>query len=49
MLKKPTDELNKLLENMKLADLDSYLSDNNPPSGACIYERGIIRREKTVS
>lgn len=28
MLKKPTDELNDLLENMKPDDLDSYLSDN---------------------
>ena len=29
MLKKPTDELNSLLENMKPDDLDSYLSDNS--------------------
>ena len=29
MLKKPTDELNKLLENMKPDDLDSYLLDNS--------------------
>ena len=29
MLKKPTDELNKLLENMRPDDLDSYLSDNS--------------------
>ena len=29
MQKKPTDELNSLLENMKPDDLDSYLSDNS--------------------
>ena len=29
MLKKPTDELNILLENMKPDDLDSYLADNS--------------------
>lgn len=29
MLKKPTDELNDLLENMKPDDLDSYLSENS--------------------
>ena len=29
MLKKPTDELNNLLENMKPDDLDSYLLDNS--------------------
>ena len=29
MLKKPTDELNSILENMKPDDLDSYLTDNS--------------------
>ncbi len=29
MQKKPTDELNKLLENMRPDDLDTYLSDNS--------------------